>query len=50
MKALITRSLSRINFRDLWMSIYGADNWETNPWVWVIEFKVVPNVQDNPDG
>lgn len=38
----------RINFRDLWMSIYGADNWETNPWVWVIEFKVVPNVQDNP--
>ncbi|HDS7133352.1 TPA: hypothetical protein QH369_000084 [Klebsiella aerogenes] len=30
----------RINFRDLWMSIYGADNWEANPWVWAIEFKV----------
>ncbi|MGC0989819.1 hypothetical protein WKH43_12110 [Pantoea agglomerans] len=31
----------RINFRDLWMSIYDADNWEANPWVWVIEFKRV---------
>jgi len=31
----------RINFRSLWMGIYGADNWEANPWVWVIEFKRV---------
>lgn len=31
----------RINFRDLWMDIYGTDNWEANPWVWVIKFKRV---------
>ncbi|EFV1553995.1 hypothetical protein QNC52_004458 [Salmonella enterica] len=29
----------RINFRDLWMDIYGTDSWEANPWV--IEFKRV---------
>ncbi|EPV0748190.1 TPA: hypothetical protein ACHFQQ_003532 [Enterobacter hormaechei] len=35
-------------FARLWTSIYGDESWKVNPWVWVIEFKVVPNVQDNP--
>lgn len=36
-------------FARLWTSIYGDESWKVNPWVWVIEFKVVPNVQDNPE-
>lgn len=31
-------------FRQLWESIYGADSWQANPWVWVIEFKRVEAV------
>ncbi|MGG8038109.1 morphogenetic protein [Klebsiella aerogenes] len=26
-------------FARLWASIYGAESWKANPWVWVIEFK-----------
>lgn len=30
---------ARLRFRDLWQSIYA--NWDSNPWVWVYEFRRV---------
>lgn len=36
------RSLeARGAFQILWMSINGAENWDSNPWVWVVEFNRV---------
>ncbi|HIA2579016.1 TPA: hypothetical protein ACWPZZ_004115 [Escherichia coli] len=29
----------RVGFGDIWRGIYGQENWLSNPWVWVIEFK-----------
>lgn len=37
-------------FRQLWDSIYPEQSFKHNPWVWVIEFKVVPNVPANSTG
>ncbi len=32
-------------FTRLWRDIYGEDSWQANPWVWVVEFKLVEGVQ-----
>lgn len=31
----------RFLFQRLWTSIYGAESWDANPWVWVTSFKLV---------
>lgn len=32
-------------YRDLWESIYGHASWRANPWVWVVDFKRVPEIE-----
>ena len=31
----------RESYRRLWRAINGAESWDANPWVWVVEFKKV---------
>lgn len=35
------RDCKKPKFMQLWEEIYGADSWTVNPWVWVVEFKVI---------
>ena len=38
---LVGQMTPEVAFRELWACINGHDAWVSNPWVWVVEFKVV---------
>lgn len=31
----------REQFSNLWQTIYGCESWKKNPWVWVVDFKLI---------
>lgn len=36
-----TKASPKEQFKALWQEINGTDSWAKNPWVWVIEFRVI---------
>lgn len=40
----------RQGFARLWRDINGAESWQANPWVWVVDFRVVAHPKQHNDG
>lgn len=41
--------IAKTSFCTLWESINGEESWKANPWVWVVEFKVL-STDGKPEG